>query len=169
MTGLSLSRDIVFLWRLILGTRGPRKFVLIHIVLGRPITPPFKGQTARDRVQRRSFRARSILWIPPPAKLIQHMGLNLGIYVSFAGPKFVRRQMCFKYNWHLTTFDFGLTDRKVELLLICLHSNLMLLYCTIQSYSNRFLSLHIKAVTQKALFTHHENQLKRVGRASSVD
>ena len=40
MTGMYQSRDIVFLGRLILGTRGPRTFAPGHIVLGRPVTPP---------------------------------------------------------------------------------------------------------------------------------
>jgi len=41
MTGMYQSRDIVFLGRLIWGTRGPRKIVRGRIVSGRPITPLF--------------------------------------------------------------------------------------------------------------------------------
>jgi len=40
MTGMFQCRDIVFPGRFIQGTRGPRKFVLGHIVSGRPVTPP---------------------------------------------------------------------------------------------------------------------------------
>jgi len=38
--GMYQSRDIVYLGRFILGTKGPRKFARGHIVTGRPITPP---------------------------------------------------------------------------------------------------------------------------------
>jgi len=43
VTGMYQFRDIVFLVRLILGARSPRRFVRGHIVLGRPITPPSKS------------------------------------------------------------------------------------------------------------------------------
>jgi len=43
--------DMVFLGRLILGTRGPKKFERGHIISRRPITPPYlsaKAQTILD-------------------------------------------------------------------------------------------------------------------------
>ena len=40
MAGMYKSRDIVFPGQVILGTKGPRKFLRGHIVSGRSTTPP---------------------------------------------------------------------------------------------------------------------------------
>jgi len=44
MTGMFQCRDIVSPGTINLGTRGPRTFVRVHIVSGRPVTPPFHRQ-----------------------------------------------------------------------------------------------------------------------------
>ena len=53
MTGMYQYREIMFLGRFILGTRGPRKYVRGRIVSGRPITPPYLrfGNKEKDDIE----------------------------------------------------------------------------------------------------------------------
>jgi len=51
MTGMYQCRDTVYLGRLILGTRDPRKFVLGDIVSGRPISPTKLSNAADETIE----------------------------------------------------------------------------------------------------------------------